>query len=117
LKDFRDLIAWQKSHALVLSIYKGTANFPTHEVYGLRSQLRRAVVSIPSNIAEGCGRGGDCELGQFLQIAMGSACEVEYQLLLARDLEYLPSEEYGSMNEKVVEVKRILASLIQKVKA
>jgi four helix bundle protein len=102
---------------MVLAVYAKTAEFPNHELFGLRSQMRRAAISIPSNIAEGCGRGTDADLARFLQIGMGSACELEYQLLLAHDLQYIPATEYRSITETVVEVKRILAALIQKVKA
>ena len=84
MQDFRQLKVWRKAHSLALAIYKGTVRFPRTELYGLTSQIRRACVSIPANIAEGCGRGGDPELGRFLQIAMGSASELEYHLLLAR---------------------------------
>jgi len=78
LKDFRKLKVWEKSHDLTLAVYKATAAFPRKELYGLTSQIRRACASIPANIAEGCGRGGDPELARFLQIAMGSASELEY---------------------------------------
>jgi four helix bundle protein len=89
MKDFRDIKVWQKAHDLTLEIYKATRSFPKDELYTLVSQIRRASVSIPANVAEGCGRGTDSELRQFLQIAMGSASELEYHLVLARDLGYL----------------------------
>lgn len=89
MKDFRNLKVWEKSHQLALAVYKATSTFPRHELYGLTSQIRRACASIPANIAEGCGRSGDAELARFLQIAMGSASELEYHLLLARDLGFL----------------------------
>ena len=117
MKNFRDLMVWQKSHALALSIYQVTREFPKGELYGLTSQLRRSAVSIPANIAEGCGRGSDADLGRFLQMAMGSACEVEYHLLLANDLEYLSPDAFQDCNNKVCEVKRMLASFLQKLKA
>jgi len=85
MKDFRKLDVWAKAHALTLAIYRVTAGFPTEERYGLTSQLRRACVSIPTNIAEGCGRNSDAELARFAEIAMGSSSEVEYLLLLSRD--------------------------------
>ena len=91
MKDFRNLKVWEKSHQLALAVYKATSTFPRHELYGLTSQIRRACASIPANIAEGCGRSGDAELARFLQIAMGSASELEYHLLLARDLGFLPA--------------------------
>ena len=85
MKDFRNLQVWEKAHKLTLSLYRATQSFPKEEVYGITSQLRRASSSIPTNIAEGCGRGSDAELGRFLQIAMGSASEVEYLALLVND--------------------------------
>jgi four helix bundle protein len=89
MKDFRQLKVWEKSHELALAIYHITAAFPREETYGLASQIRRAASSIPSNIAEGCGRNGDAELARFCIIARGSASELEYQLLLGRDLKLL----------------------------
>jgi four helix bundle protein len=86
MKDFRQLQVWQRAHTFVLELYRETNSFPREELYGLTSQVRRASVSIPSNIAEGCGRRGDAKFARFCQIAMGSASEAEYQLLLARDL-------------------------------
>ncbi len=116
MRNFRDYQVWTKAHALVLEIYKNTATFPKHELYGLTSQLRRASSSIPANIAEGCGRGGDAEFGRFLQIGMGSASELEYHILLARDLTYLPDGIYDRLQARVVEVKRMLTSLLYKIK-
>ena len=117
MKDFKQLRFWQKTHAFVLELYKETNSFPRDELYGLTSQIRRASVSIPSNIAEGCGRSGDAELARFCQIAMGSASEVEYQLLLARDLEFISVEAHEQLNDQLTEVKRMLNSFIQKLKA
>jgi four helix bundle protein len=117
VQDFRNLKVWEKAHSLTLSVYKRTGNFPQHELYGLRSQIRRSSSSVPMNIAEGCGRGSPADFLRFLQIAMGSACELEYQLLLGRDLEYLPPDDYNPLTEGVVEVKRMLAALIQTVRA
>lgn len=90
MRDFREIKVWHKAHGLTLDIYRSTAIFPREELYGLTSQLRRASSSIPANIAEGCGRGGNAELARFLQIGMGSASELEYHILLAHDLTYLP---------------------------
>ena len=117
MKSFRDVKVWQKSHELALTIYKCTRSFPKDEIYGLTSQMRRAAASVPSNIAEGCGRSGDAELGRFLQIAMGSASELEYQLVLAHDLGYVKVEEYQQLSAGVTEVKRMLASLLRRLKA
>ncbi len=117
MRDFRDLKVWHKAHELTLQIYKSTEGFPQNEIYGLTSQLRRAAVSIPANIAEGCGRSGETELGRFLKIAMGSASEVEYHLLLGRDLGYLSAEDYGQITGGVTEVKKMLATLIKKIRS
>jgi four helix bundle protein len=116
VRDFRNLQVWEKAHILVLDIYKVTASFPKEEIYGLTSQIRRSSTSIPTNIAEGCGRNGDAELSRFLTISMGSASEVEYQLLLAHDLEYLNQIVYAELNGKAIEVKRMLAGLIKTLK-
>jgi four helix bundle protein len=104
LRNFQDLQVWRKAHQLVLSVYQATAVFPAHEQYGLSSQMRRCCVSIPSNIAEGCGRGGHVELARYLQIARGSARELEYQLLLARDLHFLPVTDYERLVRELTEV-------------
>jgi four helix bundle protein len=117
LKDFRELKVWGKAHQLTLDVYRSTAGFPKEELYGLTSQIRRAAASIPANIAEGCGRGGNVEFARFLQIAMGSASELEYHLLLSRDLKILDPTQHRQLDLQVVEVKRILSSLIQKIKA
>ena len=117
MKNFRDLKVWEKSHWLTLEVYKATKPFPKEEVYGLTSQLRRACSSIPANIAEGCGRGSEAEMARFFQIAMGSASETEYHLLLARDLKLLNRETHGELDAGVTEVKRMLAALIKKLKA
>jgi len=117
MQDFKQLKVWHKAHVLTLDVYKSTQNFPREETYGLTSQIRRAAASIGANIAEGCCRKGDAELGRFLQIAMGSASEVEYHCLLARDLELLQPADYGRLAGKTIEVKKMLASLIRKLKA
>src|SRR5690242_20484797 len=115
MKSFRDLKVWEKSHSLALAAYEGTNGFPKQEMFGLTSQIRRCASSIPANIAEGCGRRGNGEFHRFLQIAMGSASELEYHLLLSRDLRFLEAERYISLNDRVEEVKRMLASLSRKV--
>ncbi|MFZ5517564.1 MAG: four helix bundle protein [Candidatus Zhuqueibacterota bacterium] len=117
MKDFRKLNVWQKSHELTLQIYKNTRAFPKEEIYGLTSQIRRSSISIPSNIAEGCGRNSDLDFARFLQIAMGSASELEYQTLLAYDLHYLDENTYIKLLNEIEEVKKMLAGLIQKLKA
>jgi len=117
MKDFRQLKVWEKSHQLALAVYKATKDFPKEELYGLTSQIRRSSMSIPTNIAEGCGRNTDKEFARFLQIAMGSASETEYQLILARDLAFLPTDSYEKLHNEVEEVKRMLASLLKTLRA
>jgi four helix bundle protein len=117
MRDFRQIKVWVKAHSLTLEIYRITAQFPREELYGLTSQLRRSSASIPANIAEGFGRGGNAELARFLQIGMGSAYEVEYHALLAKDLGFLKPDSYDQLETKIVEVKRMLAALLLKVRA
>lgn len=102
---------------LALSIYQLTRDFPKEELYGITSQMRRSAASIPANIAGACGRAGDGELHRFLSVAMGSAVELEYFLLLARDLHLLEIDAYGLPSSQIVEVQRMLGSLIRKVEA
>jgi four helix bundle protein len=115
MKDFRELQVWHKAHQLALVVYKAFATFPKEETYCLFSQIRRAAVSIATNIAEGCGRGSTKELKQFMQIAMGSASEVEYQVLLSHELGYVDSKTFESLNSDIQEVKKILSSYIVKI--
>lgn len=117
MKDFKNLIVWQKSHALTVAVYKITEKFPKEEIYGLTSQIRRSSLSIAANIAEGCGRDGEAELARFLLIAAGSASELEYHLLLAHDLSMLKKLDYEKLSAEVVEIKRMLATFIKKLKA
>ena len=117
MRDFRQIKVWAKAHNLTLEIYKTTARFPREELYGLTSQLRRSCASIPANIAEGFGRGGNAELARFLQIGVGSAYELEYHTLLARDLCLVSQKSYDRLEEQIVEVKRMLAALLRKVRA
>ena len=117
MRDFRDLGVWVKAHALTLAIYQATAGFPSEERYGLTSQLRRAAASIPTNLAEGCGRYGDKELARFMAIAAGSASEVEYLLMLARDLHLLQSGRHDQLHGQVTEIKKMLTAFHRKLKA
>jgi four helix bundle protein len=114
MRDFRDLKVWEKAHRLTLAVYKATSTFPQHELFGLTSQLRRAAVSIPANIAEWCGRNGSPELVRFLRIAFGSASELEYHVILSADLFYLNKANSEHFIKQVREVKRMLTSLIRK---
>lgn len=118
MKDFRNLAVWEKSHHLTLVVYYVTKTFPVDERFGLTSQLRRATASIPANIAEGCGKNTDPDFSRFLQIAFGSACEVEYHLILSKDLGYLEAESYSfAINTDLITVKKMLAALITKIRA
>lgn len=116
MKNFRDLVVWQKAHQLTLNVYRATAHFPREESFGLTSQLRRAASSVAANIAEGGGRSGQAEFAWFLHVAAGSANEVEYHLLLARDLGYLIEADYARLLNELIEVKKMLAALISKTK-
>ncbi len=116
MKDFRKLQVWEKSHLLTLSVYKQTKAFPKAELFGLTSQIRRAAASVPANLAEGCGRGSDAELARFAQIAMGSASEFEYHILLAKDLQYFEVPKFTLLAEDVIEIKKMLTSFIQKLR-
>jgi four helix bundle protein len=117
MKDFRQLQVWHKAHALSLLAYDVTAHFPREERFGLTSQIRRASYSIPINIAEGCGRGGNGELHRFLNISAGSASELQYEWLLARDLKFVSGEQYELLDKRTTEVKRMLSALIDRVAA
>jgi four helix bundle protein len=117
MQDFRKLVVWQKAHQLTLDVYAATRTFPKEEIYGLTSQIRRATASIRANIAEGCGRDGGDDLARFLQIAAGSASEVEYHLLLARDLHLLLGANWQQLSNLAEEVKQMLASLLRKVRS
>ena len=115
MQDFRKLNVWEKAHALTLEIYLASKKFPKDELFALTNQLRRASSSIGANIAEGCGRMSQKEFHHFLSIAIGSASEVEYFLLLAKDLNYVAENDYEKLNEHVNEIKRKLISLLKKV--
>lgn len=117
MQDFKQIKVWEKAHLLTVLVYQDTQEFPKEETYGLTSQIRRSASSIPSNIAEGCGRGSDADFARFLQIAMGSACELEYQLLLARDLNYLNKLRHEDLTRRVNEVQRMLAAFLKKLAA
>jgi len=114
LSDFKKLDIWHEAHQLALKVYKETRIFPKEEIYGLTSQLRRAVVSIPNNIAEGCGRKSKKELYNFFNISMGSSSEVEYLLLIAHDLNYLQNE-YFELNKLLVKMRKMLNTFMQQI--
>jgi len=116
LRNFKDLVVWKKAHALTLALYVATRTFPKDELYGEISQIRRAAASIGANLAEGCGRRADGEFARFVAIAMGSASELAYHLLLAKDLKFLQQPDYVRLDEQLAEVRRMLTSLLLKVK-
>jgi four helix bundle protein len=111
MRDFRRLDVWKKSHALTLDIYRLTERFPATERYGLVSQLKRASASIGANLAEGCGRETDGDYRRFVQIASGSACEVEYHLILALDLGLIKAKDHEPLEARINEIKRMLVGL------
>lgn len=113
LKNYRDLIVWQKSYRLCLELYRITKKYPKEERYGLTSQIRRAAVSIPSNIAEGYGRKTTADYLRLLYIAYGSVCELETQLLLSGDLNYVNKENLKALKDDTEEVERMLKALIK----
>lgn len=117
MRNFKELKVWQKAHIFTLEIYRLTKDFPKTEKFGLTPQIRRAAASVPTNIAEGCGRAGDRDFARFLSIAAGSASEVEYQLLLAKDLNYIRQDTYSESKTMVNEIKKMLNTFIQKLTA
>jgi len=115
VRDFRKPTVWAKAHELTLEIYRVTSHFPKEEIYGITSQMRRCSASIPANIAEGCGRSGDGDFHRFLSMAAGSSVELEYFLLLSRDLGFLNGEAHETANEKLMQVQKMLAVLSRTV--
>jgi len=114
--NYRNLVIWQKAHALTLFIYQLTSTFPNEERYGLTTQMRRAAVSIPSNIAEGSGRSSKPDLRRFLIIAIGSASELEYQLILSKDLMFISDYECETTTAKTTELRKMLYAYANKLK-
>jgi four helix bundle protein len=117
MRNFEQLKVWQRSHRLTLAVYDATTALPKEELYGLTSQMRRSCAAIPANIAEGCGRSSNADLARFLQIALGSASELQYHLLLARDLSYLNPRTYKRLTREATETKRMLTSFIKNLRA
>ena len=116
MSNFRNLLIWQKSIALTTKIYATTKNFPKEEIYGLTSQIRRSAISIPSNIDEGFGRDSNKEYLRFLNISIGSLFEMQTQLEIAKNIEYLTEEDFNNLYEDSREVERMLVSFINKIK-
>jgi four helix bundle protein len=117
MRDFKKIQAWERAHRLTLRLYEITSAFPQEERYGLTSQIRRAAASIPANIAEGCGRNTQLELARFVHIASGSASELDYHLLLARDLGYIEINIYAQLDLALGEIKRMLYSFEKSVQS
>jgi four helix bundle protein len=115
MRNYRDLQIWTKAHNLTLELYKLSRQFPKEEVYGLTSQLRRAASSIGANLAEGCGRQSNPKFARFVRISMGSASELDYHLLLSRDLGFLENDTYQRTSKSLTEVRKMLASLLSTV--
>lgn len=117
MQNYKELKVWEKSHQLVLDIYRVTAKFPKEEVFGITSQVRRAAASIPANIAEGCGKKSQLDLANFLNISLGSANETDYFLLLCRDLKYISESEFSELENTINAIKAMLINLITKVRS
>ncbi len=116
MQDYKNLLVWQKAHILVLELYKLTQVLPKEETFGIKSQLRRAAVSIPANLAEGCGKITSKDTANFFQIALGSLHETEYYILLSKDLAYISLADYEFAIQLINEVKAMLISLIKKTR-
>ncbi len=117
MQDFRTLKVWEKAHSLALQVYKLSMKFPSEEKFGLTIQMRRSAAAVPTHIAEGCGSLEGSDYGRYLQNALRSACELEYQLLLSKDLTYTPPEVYSELEPRVIEVKKMLTAYIQRIRA
>ena len=117
MKDYKKYLVWQKSHQLTLDVYKLSAKYPREETFNLVSQIKRSSSSIPTNIAEGCGRKSDKDFSRFLYISFGSANELEYQMLLSKDLDFISAEEYKKIQLQTEEIKKMLNALIKTLNA
>ncbi len=117
MRNYRDLRVWDEAHTLTLEVYKVTQSFPKEERFGLTSQIRRAAASIAANLAEGCGRRSDGEMGRFVLIAMGSGSELSYHLLLAHDLALLSPEQYSDLSPRAERVMKMLSALSRRLRS
>ena len=117
MRNYRNLEVWKLSHKLTLDLYAASRKFPKEEMFGLTSQLRRAAVSVGANLAEGCGRRTSPELARFIRIAMGSASELDYHLLLCRDFEFVSAEFYEGSSKELIRVRKMLSALLFSVEA
>lgn len=117
VRNYRELEVWDRSHKLTLELYKLSRGFPREEIYGLTSQLRCAAVSIGANLAEGCGRRTSGELARFVRMAMGSASELDYHLLLCRDFEFMSKDQYDRSSRELVRIRKMLTGLLTSIEA
>ena len=117
MRAFKALLVWQKAHALTLALYKVTRDFPRDERFGLIAQVRSAASSVPANLAEGCGRRTPADFARFVHIALGSASELEYHLVLAADLGFLTADQHADLDGCTTEIKRMLTGLAKKLMA
>ena len=116
MQNYKDLKVWEKAHQFTLMVYETSKHFPKEELYGLTNQLRRSAYSIPANIAEGCGKNTKADFANFLNIALGSANESEYFILLTKDLAYINTEKFETLSKLINEIKAMLIALIAKVR-
>ena len=116
MQDFRNLAVWREAHQLVLSVYMSTASFPSVEQFGITRQMRRSAASIATNFAEGCGRGSDADFARFIQMGLGSASELEYQILLTTDLGYLPPRDSEQLTAPIKVIKKMATALLIKLR-
>lgn len=116
MQDYRNLKVWQQAHQFTLKVYRLTQSFPSDERFGLTSQIRRAAASIPANLAEGSMRNSDADFARFIHIALGSLAELDYHLLLARDLEYIKPAEHQTLESELAGIRRMLIAFGQKLK-
>lgn len=115
MRNFRELSIWSKSHSFVLKIYSITKRFPKEEMFGITSQMRRSASSIPTNIAEGSGRNSNPDFKRFLTIASGSSSELEYQLILSKDLHYLSEDAFKELERDLIEIRKMMHSFIKNI--
>jgi four helix bundle protein len=115
MRDFHDLSIWSKSHLFTLKIYSMTKNYPKEELFGIVSQMRRSASSVPTNIAEGCGRNSNPDFKRFLVMASGSSSELEYQLILSKDLEYISESSFKELEAELIEIRKMIHSFIKNI--
>lgn len=116
MRDYKKYTIWEKSHKLALEIYTTTKSFPKEEIYGITSQVRRASLSIPTNIVEGSGRNSQKEFAHFINIASGSAAETEYLIRFSFDLNYIDENQFNKLNNEIISLRKMLNAFHQKLK-